>query len=98
MFEATRLSTDHPWVDMVSASIERTSNKKPHIVPNLAGSLPNDCFTEILGLPTIWIPHSYRGCSQHAPNEHVLKSICVDALRIMVGVYFDLSKHACKRQ
>ena len=92
LFEATRLSTSHPWVDMVSASIERTSNKKPHIVPNLAGSLPNDSFTEILGLPTIWIPHSYRGCSQHAPNEHVLKPVCFDALKIMAGVYFDIGE------
>ena len=26
----------------------------------------------ILGLPTVWIPHSYASCSQHAPNEHML--------------------------
>ena len=92
LFEATRLSTKHPWVDIVSSSIVKTSNKKPHIVPNLAGSLPNDSFTDILGLPTIWIPHSYRGCSQHAPNEHVLKSVCFDALKIMAGVYFDIGE------
>ncbi len=44
---------------------------KPAILPNLGGSLPNDIFSEILGLPTIWVPHSYPGCSQHAPNEHL---------------------------
>jgi acetylornithine deacetylase/succinyl-diaminopimelate desuccinylase-like protein len=92
LFEATRLSVKHPWVDLVSASIETTSKKAPHLVPNLAGSLPNDSFTDILKLPTIWIPHSYRGCSQHAPNEHVLKSVCLDALKIMVGVYFDIGE------
>jgi acetylornithine deacetylase/succinyl-diaminopimelate desuccinylase-like protein len=91
-FEATRLSVKHPWVDFVSSSIKKTSNKDPHLVPNLAGSLPNDSFTEILGLPTIWIPHSYRGCSQHAPNEHVLKHVCLDALKVMAGLYFDIGE------
>ena len=56
----------------------------------LAGSLPNDSFADILGLPTIWVPHSYRGCSQHAPDEHVLKPLCRDALRIMTGVFWDV--------
>tara|TARA_B110000467_G_scaffold58892_1_gene53787 strand:+ start:480 stop:1901 length:1422 start_codon:yes stop_codon:yes gene_type:complete len=92
LFEATRLSVKNPWVDLVSASIKRTSKKSPHLVPNLGGSLPNDSFTEILGLPTIWIPHSYRGCSQHAPNEHVLKYVCLDALKIMAGLYFDIGE------
>eukprot|EP00095_Tigriopus_kingsejongensis_P001765 snap_masked-scaffold8340_size2771-processed-gene-0.0 protein:Tk01765 transcript:snap_masked-scaffold8340_size2771-processed-gene-0.0-mRNA-1 annotation:"hypothetical protein" len=73
-FAATRLDPDHPWVDFVCDSIQQTAGVAPHLLPNLAGSLPNDCFADILGLPTVWIPHSYRGCSQHAPNEHVLKS------------------------
>ena len=54
------------------ASIERTTGKKPAILPNLGGSLPNDIFADMLGLPTVWVPHSYPGCSQHAPNEHLL--------------------------
>jgi hypothetical protein len=48
----------------------RSTNLKPAILPNVGGSLPNDIFSDILGLPTIWVPHSYPGCSQHAPNEH----------------------------
>ncbi len=89
-FAATRLDPDHPWVRFVAASLTRTAGKPPHILPNLAGSLPNDCFSNILGLPTIWVPHSYRGCSQHAPNEHVLKSVCLDGLRMMAGVFWDV--------
>ncbi len=89
LFAATRLDPDHPWADFVGASIRATSGDL-HVLPNLAGSLPNDCFTDILGLPTIWIPHSYRGCSQHAPDEHVLKPLCRDALRVMAGVFWDL--------
>ncbi|ETX16291.1 hypothetical protein OCH239_00130 [Roseivivax halodurans JCM 10272] len=89
-FAATRLDPSHPWADFVGRSIQETSGGPLHVLPNLAGSLPNDSFTDILGLPTIWVPHSYRGCSQHAPNEHVLKGVCRDALRTMAGVFWDV--------
>ncbi|KPP88448.1 MAG: putative deacylase [Rhodobacteraceae bacterium HLUCCO07] len=89
-FRATRLNPDHPWVTFVADSLERSAGQAPHILPNLAGSLPNDSFADILGLPTVWVPHSYRGCSQHAPNEHVLKPVCRDALRLMAGLFWDL--------
>lgn len=90
-FAATRLDPDHPWARFVGQSIRDTAGDL-HVLPNLAGSLPNDCFTDILGLPTIWVPHSYRGCSQHAPNEHVLKPLCRDALRVMAGLFWDLGE------
>lgn len=91
-FDATRTSPDHPWVQRVAHSLEETSGKQPHILPNLAGSLPNEVFADVLGLPTVWVPHSYRGCSQHAPNEHVLKSVCRDALQLMTGLFWDIGQ------
>jgi len=91
-FRATRLNPDHPWVTFVARSLEETSGQKPHILPNLAGSLPNDAFADILGLPTVWVPHSYRGCSQHAPDEHVLKPLSRDALRLMAGLFWDIGE------
>ncbi|NKB52398.1 MAG: M20/M25/M40 family metallo-hydrolase [Rhizobiaceae bacterium] len=91
LFHATRLSTEHPLLKFVASSLATTSGQRPHILPNLAGSLPNDCFAEILGLPTIWVPHSYAACSQHAPNEHLLMSTSQDALRCMTGVFWDLA-------
>ena len=93
-FRATRLDADHPWVKFVARSLTKTAGKAPHILPNLAGSLPNDSFSDILGLPTVWVPHSYRSCSQHAPDEHVLKPVCRDALRVMAGVFWDLGEGA----
>ncbi|WP_108838419.1 M20 family metallopeptidase [Tateyamaria sp. Alg231-49] len=89
-FSATRLDPQHPWAEFVGNSIRKTTGGKLHVLPNLAGSLPNDSFTDILGVPTIWVPHSYRGCSQHAPNEHVLKSVCRDALGVMAGLFWDV--------
>lgn len=90
-FPATRLDPDDPWVTRVATSITDTTGQAPHILPNLAGSLPNHCFADVLQLPTIWVPHSYRGCNQHAPNEHVLKSTCRDALILMAGLWSDLA-------
>ncbi|MCP5025315.1 MAG: M20 family metallopeptidase [Actinomycetia bacterium] len=89
---ATRLDPDHPWAQWAASSIERTSGQAPAVLPNLGGSLPNDVFADLLGLPTLWVPHSYSGCSQHAPNEHLLDWIARDALRIMTGLYWDLGE------
>ena len=88
-FRATRLDPAHPAVRWAAASIERTTGKKPAVLPNIGGSLPNDCFAETLGLPTLWVPHSYSGCSQHAPNEHVLAPILREGLLMMTGLYWD---------
>jgi len=52
--------------------------------------LPNDVFAEILGMPTLWVPHSYPGCSQHAPDEHLLGSVAREGLQIMAGLFWDL--------
>jgi len=92
IFHATRLDPESPWVKWTAASIERTIGRKPAILPNLGGSLPNEVFADILGLPTVWIPHSYAACSQHAPNEHLLAPVAREGLRIMAGVYWDLGE------
>ncbi len=62
------------------------------LLPNLGGSLPNDVFAEILGLPTLWVPHSYPACSQHAPDEHLLGPVAREALQVMAGLFWDLGE------
>jgi acetylornithine deacetylase/succinyl-diaminopimelate desuccinylase-like protein len=89
---ATRLDPDSQWVRWAVNSIERTTGRKPAILPNLGGSLPNEVFADTLGLPTIWIPHSYSACSQHAPNEHMLAPIAREGLAIMAGIFWDLGE------
>ena len=91
---ATRLDPDNAWVRFTLASIARSTGKTPALLPNLGGSLPNDVFADILGLPTVWIPHSYAGCSQHAPDEHLLLSVVREALQIMAGLLWDIGESA----
>jgi acetylornithine deacetylase/succinyl-diaminopimelate desuccinylase-like protein len=94
MFTATRIDPEDPWVQWAVASIAATSGKKPAVLPNLGGSLPNDIFTDVLGLRTVWVPHSYPGCSQHAPNEHLPPALLREGLAVMTGLYWDLGAGA----
>lgn len=89
---ATRLDLDDPWVGWAMASLERSAGKRPTLLPNLAGSLPNDLFADVLGLPTLWVPHSYPGCNQHAPDEHLLAPVAREGLCLMAGLYWDLGE------
>ena len=91
-FAASRTDFDSPWVNWTAESIRQTTGKAPAVLPNFGGSLPNDVFSDTLGLPTIWVPHSYPGCSQHAPNEHILLSVTEEALGIMAGLFWDLGE------
>ena len=91
-WDATRLDPDHPWVRWAADSVKRTTGQRPALLPNLGGSLPNDAFAVLLGLPTIWVPHSYASCSQHAPNEHGLAPVLREGLQIMGGIFWDLGE------
>jgi hypothetical protein len=73
-----------------------TCGRKPAFLPNLGGTLPSDPFSDILELPTIWVPHSYGGCSQHAPDEHLLAPIVREGLQIMAGLFWDLAEKTSK--
>ncbi|MDP9634717.1 M20 family metallopeptidase [Ensifer sp. 1H6] len=87
---ATRLDPEHPLMRWAAASVQRTTAVEPTILPNAGGSLPNDCFADLLGIPTVWVPHSYSGCCQHAPDEHLLTPLVAEGLAIMAGLFWDL--------
>ena len=91
-FEASRTNLDNVWLKKIEHILEEFYGDKIHVIPNLAGSLPNNCFTDILNIPTIWIPHSYKECSQHAPNEHLPINLLRDALLLMTNLYWNLGK------
>jgi acetylornithine deacetylase/succinyl-diaminopimelate desuccinylase-like protein len=91
-FAASRTDLDNPWIGWVAGSMRNTTGKQPAVLPNFGGSLPNEVFSETLALPTIWVPHSYPGCSQHAPDEHILLSVTEEALGIMAGLFWDLGE------
>ncbi|WP_222194690.1 M20 family metallopeptidase [Modestobacter italicus] len=91
---ATRLDPDDPWVPWTLASMQRTTGARPALLPNLGGSLPNHAFAHVLGLPTVWVPHSYPGCAQHAPDEHLPVGLVRESLQVMAGLWWDLAELA----
>ena len=93
LMKASRTDPGHPRVRFALASLERTEGAPPDLLPNLGGGLPNDVFTDGLCLPTIWIPHSYPACAQHAPDEHLLAPLARQALRLMAALFWDLGDY-----
>jgi acetylornithine deacetylase/succinyl-diaminopimelate desuccinylase-like protein len=91
-FAASRTDLGSPWIKWAADSIRQTTGKAPAVLPNFGGSLPNDVFSDVLGLPTIWVPHSYPGCSQHAPDEHILLPVTEEAMGMMAGLFWDLGE------
>jgi acetylornithine deacetylase/succinyl-diaminopimelate desuccinylase-like protein len=92
VMNASRTDPGNQWVRFALASLEQTEGTAAALLPNLGGSLPNDVFTDGLGLATIWIPHSYPGCAQHAPDEHLLGPLARQALRLMTALFWDLGE------
>lgn len=91
-FPPWRTDPDNPWVETVLASVTKTRGERPILMPNSSGGLPSEIFARHLGCPVIWIPHSYGGCRQHGPDEHLLRPIVREGLAIMTGLFWDISE------
>jgi len=91
-FPAWRTDPENPWVDWTVNSVTRTTGTAPNVVPNSSGGLPSELCGRALGCPILWIPHSYGGCRQHGPDEHILAPLTREALSIMAGVFWDLGE------
>ncbi|WP_111895372.1 M20 family metallopeptidase [Acinetobacter sp. MB5] len=92
-YNATRLDPAHPWVGFVQNSMKKSLEQEITVLPNLGGTIPNHCFADVLSLPTVWMPHSYPSCKQHAPDEHLLVDVANQGLAAMAGLFWDLGEH-----
>ncbi|WP_163849548.1 M20 family metallopeptidase [Pseudooceanicola aestuarii] len=95
-FPPWRTDPDDPWVEEVLASLTRTRGERPILMPNSSGGLPSEIFARHLGCPVIWIPHSYGGCRQHGPDEHMLAPIVREGLGLMAGLFWDIGERGTK--
>jgi acetylornithine deacetylase/succinyl-diaminopimelate desuccinylase-like protein len=89
---ASRTDPDHPWVRWAQASMARTLGKPVQIIPNASGGLPGDVFVDHLGVPLVWVPHSYNGCKQHGPDEHLLIAPAREGILAFTGLWWDLGE------
>ncbi len=91
---ASRTDPGNAWVRRAAASAERTLGRKPQLIPNSGGGLPGDVFIDHLHVPLVWIPHSYNGCKQHGPDEHLLLGPAREGLALFAGLWWDLGEPA----
>lgn len=89
LMPASRTAPDCPVVGWALAAMERWSGKPVDLLPNFGGALPNWIFRDVLNIPTLWIPHSYNGCAQHAPDEHALEPVLNEGLLMMAGMFWE---------
>lgn len=89
---ASRTPPDAPWVLWAKNSMERSLGTRVQVTPNASGGLPGDVFVDLLGTPLVWIPHSYNGCKQHGPDEHVIPAMLREGLAAFAGIWWDLGE------
>jgi hypothetical protein len=92
-FPASRTPLDDPWVAWARRTLERAGGRLT-VLPNIGGGLPNHAFTDVLGVPTLWLPHSYPGCHQHAPDEHLLVPVAREGIGLAVRLFHALGDPA----
>ncbi|WP_410610088.1 M20 family metallopeptidase [Amycolatopsis sp. lyj-109] len=86
-FRASRTPVENPWVSWARAALAPVSERPVALLPNFGGGLPNHVFTDVLGLATLWLPHSYPGCNQHAPDEHLLAPVAREGLVLATALF-----------
>jgi acetylornithine deacetylase/succinyl-diaminopimelate desuccinylase-like protein len=89
---ASRTDPNHPWVRWAVQSLEKSLGKRVQVIPNSSGGLPGDVFVDYLGVPLVWIPHSYNGCKQHGPDEHLLVAPAREGIMAYAGIWWDLGE------
>ena len=89
---ASRTDPANPWVRFAAASMEKSLGRKVQVIPNASGGLPGYIFIDHLDVPLVWIPHSYNGCKQHGPDEHLLVPIARDGFAAFAGLWWDLGE------
>src|SRR4051794_39534473 len=91
-FRASRTPVDNPWANWAKSTLDAVADRPVALLPNFGGGLPNHVFTDILGLATLWLPHSYPGCLQHAPDEHLLAPVAREGLVLATALFHALGE------
>jgi acetylornithine deacetylase/succinyl-diaminopimelate desuccinylase-like protein len=67
---ASYTSPARPEFGWLLRLLEQQDDGEPLALPILGGTLPLHVFTEVLGMPALWIPAANSGNQQHDINEH----------------------------
>jgi acetylornithine deacetylase/succinyl-diaminopimelate desuccinylase-like protein len=97
-FEATRTDPNNPFAQWIQSIVSNSTNSHCGILPNSAGSNMTEVIQYDLKIPIVWLPLSYAGCSQHAPNEHIIKPLMREGIRTVTEIYWHLGEENNNRE
>jgi acetylornithine deacetylase/succinyl-diaminopimelate desuccinylase-like protein len=69
---ASYTSPARPEFDWLLGLLTQQGEGEPVALPILGGTLPNYVFTDVLGIPSFWLPAANSDNQQHDINEHYI--------------------------
>jgi len=84
--KAARTPMSSPWVRVMREAARDVYGLEPVVIPNMAGSGPMYCFTDILGLPVATSGVGYPECRMHAPDENIRLADFVKGTKMVAAV------------
>ena len=87
----SRTPVDHPLGRAVIRAVKQAWGRRPVIFPNLGGTIPDYLFTQVLGLPSIWVPYAPHDEANHAPNESITIEGFINGIRSTAAALFEIA-------
>jgi acetylornithine deacetylase/succinyl-diaminopimelate desuccinylase-like protein len=88
----SRTPVDHPLGQAVVRAVTRAWGRAPVVLPNLGGSIPDWLFTQVLGVPSVWVPYAPHDEANHAPNESTTLEGFVNGVRSTAAALFAIAE------
>jgi acetylornithine deacetylase/succinyl-diaminopimelate desuccinylase-like protein len=87
----SRTSVDHPFGRAVIRAVTQAWDRPPVVLPNLGGSIPDWLFTQVLGVPSVWVPYAPHDEANHAPNESTTVEGFINGVRSTAAALFEIA-------
>ena len=89
---ASRTDPAHPWVRWTVAVDGTDAGAARAGDPEFIGRSAGRRVRRSSRLALIWVPHSYNGCKQHGPDEHLLIAPAREGIAAFAGIWWDLGE------
>ncbi len=88
----TGTPADLPISQAVIEAVREGSGQEPVVQPRLGGSAPDYLITELLKLPSIWVPFANADENNHSPNENLVMADFYDGIKISATILHRLAQ------
>ena len=87
----SRTPVDHVYGQAVIRAVTKAWGRPPVVLPNLGGSIPDWLFTQVLGVPSVWVPYAPHDEANHAPNESTTVDGFLNGIRSTAAALFEIA-------